>query len=326
MSFRRIVFQGVQLTLLTIVVGLFVCHSTFFCVTDGFTSVITRFGRPIRVLATPGPYWKLPAPIDQLHLIDNRRQILDTPSVTVITRDRRTIIVTPFAIWHVADPLLFFQAFESTAIAESSMADLLVAATNQELSRHDLGALVSTDPTTLETADVGVGIGADVQRTIGDRIGVKFDKVGWRRLEFPQENIQAVLSRMRAEREAEAGRLRAEGAKAAQAIRDAAHVKAQELLRQGRDEASRISADAERRAADVVATARRQNPQLYDFWSSLQASKQALNKDSIVVLSSDQGFFSALIPPCVPQAESGGEPLDDLSEQRRTVKSRAIEP
>jgi regulator of protease activity HflC (stomatin/prohibitin superfamily) len=101
---------------------------------------------------------------------------------------------------------------------------------------------------------------------------------------------------MRIERQAEANRLRAEGAKEAQAIRDKTHVETQEILRKGREEAARITAEAERRAAELLAEAHQKNPEFYQFWSSLQASKRVLKEKATLILSSDQLFFGGLDP------------------------------
>ncbi len=107
-------------------------------------------------------------------------------------------------------------------------------------------------------------------------------------------NLEAVFGRMRIERQAEANRLRAEGAKEAQAIRDKTHVETQEILRKGREAAARITADAERRAAELLAKAHQKNPEFYQFWSSLQASKRVLKEKATLILSSDQLFFGGL--------------------------------
>ena len=127
-----------------------------------------------------------------------------------------------------------------------------------------------------------------------EKLGIGVDQVSVERIAFPEENLEAVFERMRIERQAEANRLRAEGAKEAQAIRDKTHVETQEILRKGREEAARITAEAERRAAELLAKAHQKNPEFYQFWSSLQASKRVLKEKATLILSSDQLFFGGL--------------------------------
>jgi len=112
---------------------------------------------------------------------------------------------------------------------------------------------------------------------------------------------------MRAERRAEAGKLRAEGEREAQQIRDDVLVKCEEIRRQGREESGKIQGQAEKEAAEIYARAHRLDPEFYRFWRSLQAMKKTLGSKTTVILRTDQGFFDVLSQP--PRAAHPAEPV-----------------
>lgn len=277
------------------IVMAFVLFDTFYTVEEGQGVVVTRFGKPVREIVDAGPYWKFPTPIDTLHVFDRRRRILITPDAASFTRDKKNVVLSTYVVWHIDRPLAFLQAVGTSDTAEENLAGMVIAAKTQRIGKHDLSGLVSTNPSLLCIDEIEKGIASETSAAASSRMGIVVDQVGIERIAFPEENLAAVFDRMRIERQAEANRLRAEGAKTAQGIRDEAYVQSQETLRVGREQASEIAAEAERRAAQLLAVAHEQNPGFYKFWSSLQASKRVLKERSTLILTSDQLFFDGLM-------------------------------
>lgn len=308
-------------------------YASFDAVSPDTALVVVRLGKPVRVVQTAGPCWHWPRPVDAAHRIDLRRRLAGVPATATWTRDKKNVLIGTFVVWHVADPLLFLQAAGELEVAESTLVALVVAAQSQEVSRHDLSALVSDDPTEWRSEDMELAIGRRAEEVVRERLGIAVDRVGFQRIELPPENVAAVLEKMRAEREAEAGRLRSEGAKMAQAVRDEAHVKSQQLLRTGREEAGRIAADAEREAAEEFARVERQDPEFFRFWTGLQASRRALGRNSVLVLRSDAPLFDSLFEgeradgaASLPEGAVSHPPDTDATEPRRSpVSSRERE-
>lgn len=306
----------VRLLTLAFLLALFAANAFVFRVPEGFAVVVTRFGRPIQVQTQPGPGWRLPPPVDQIRSIDCRKQVLDTPAIATLTRDKKNILVSTYVVWHIDDPLRFVQAVGTSAAAASQLAGMVAAVQTEAVAQVDLSALVSITPSDIRTSAITEAIASAVDTLANQRLGVAIDRVGFQRISLPEDNVPAVLERMRSERETEAGRVRSEGARAAQAIRDAAHVESQEILRKGREEAGRITADAEREAGRLFALAHEQAPEFYAFWSSLQASKKALGKNATLILRSDQAFFGALLddsPPPIPAPAESASPIEEPS-------------
>ena len=289
-----------------LVAGLLIAYGTYFSVSEGQAAVVTRLGEPVREISEAGPYWKWPWPIEQVHFIDARMKLFNTPYTATFTRDKRGVILLTYVAWRVEKPLLFLQAAGGPEVAEKKLDGMVTAAKNFHLGRYDLGALVSTQPGALKAGEIEQAILDDVRGPMLDKFGVRVEQVGFKRIAFPEENVPAVLANMRAERKAEADRLRAEGDKEAQGIRDAALVKSEEMLREGRVQAGAVRGQAEKEAAEIYGAAHRLDPEFYTFWRSLEALKKVLGGKATLILRTDQGFFDVLMGP--GRQAKGGAP------------------
>ncbi len=279
------------------IVGLLVAYSMFFQVSEGHNAVVTQFGNPVRSIRRAGLFWKWPWPIEQAYPIDARRRVYNTPYTATLTRDQKNVILLTYVVWRVEDPLLYLQSLGSPEAAEIKLDGMVAASKNFQLGRYDLSALVSTVPGEIKTDQIEEAILTDVQPSAEEKFGIVVEQVGVKRIAYPEENIATVLDQMRAERQAEAGKLRAEGEKEAQRIRDEALVKAEEIRREGREEAGKIIGRAEKDAAEIYARAHQLDPEFYRFWRSLQAIKKTLGNKATVILRTDQGFFDVLSAP-----------------------------
>ena len=304
----------------TMIVGLLVGYSMCFVVPEGSNAVVTRFGDPQKSLQQAGLFWKWPWPIEQSHLIDVRRRLHNTPFTATLTRDRKNVILLSYVVWRVDNPLVFLQSLGSANAAELKLDGMVAASKNFHLGRYDLSALVSTVPGNIKIAEIEQAVLRDVQQPANEKFGIVVEQVGIKRIAYPEENITAVLQQMRAERQAEAGAIRAQGEKEAQRIRDEALVQSEEIRREGREEAGRILGQAEKQAAEIYAKAHQLDPEFYRFWRSLQAVKRTLGAKATVILRTDQGFFDVLSnPPILTKArDSQGSAASPAAEQPPT--------
>jgi membrane protease subunit HflC len=305
-----------------IVAGLLLAYGSSFEVREAQNAIVTQFGNPVRTVRRPGLHWKIPWPIEQVHPIDMRYQYFNTPLTTTFTRDRKNVVLLSYVVWHVEDPLLFFQSLGTAKAAEQKLGGMVAAGKNFHMGNYDLTALVSTVPGEIQTDRVEAGILADVQGPALEKFGIQVEQIGIKRIAYPEENIASVLEQMRAERRAEAGQLRAEGKKEATQIRSDALVQAEEILREGREEAGKIRGRAENRAAEIYATAHQLDPEFYEFWRSMQVIKKTLGRNATVILRNDQQPFEQLFSP--PPAVSPGPPPDP-SADAAAVRSAAVE-
>ena len=285
-----------RLVLISSVLTCFVGAASLFVAQEYESVIVTRLGRPTRVIDQGGLHLKWPQPFETIHRIDRRRRHFVLEPSTAFTADKRSIQLACYVIWHVDDPLRYLQSSRTPEALEQSLIGLITAAQGQQVAKFPLEAFASSKPEQIRVREIESTIASQINLALRSRLGIVVDQVGIERLSFPPENMTAVLGRMRAEREAAANYLRAEGARQAQAIRDDAHVKTQEILREGREAASKVAAAGEEDAAQRLADAYRTNPEFFRFWSSLQAARVALTQNTTLILSSDQWFFDSVLP------------------------------
>ena len=285
-----------------VIVGLLITYSMVLQVSEGTNAVVTRFGNPVREVTEPGLHWKAPVPIEQAHVIDMRKRIFNTPFTATLTKDRKNVIILTYVVWRVEEPLLFLQSVGTPEMAENKLKGMVTYQKNFHFGNYDLSALISTDKEQIQTPNIEKAILESVQPGALEKFGIAVEQVGIKRIAFPEENSQAVLAAMRAERKAEADLLRAEGQKQASIITNDALVKKEQLQREGREIAGKIRGEAEEEAAKIYAKAHSLDPEFYRFWRSLEALKRTLGAKATVVLRTDQGLFGTLtnLPTLTP--------------------------
>ncbi len=153
----------------------------------------------------------------------------------------------------------------------------------------------------------------DQLRPDASSLGITVEDVRILRTDLTQEVSQQTFDRMKAERLAEAERLRARGREAAQRIRAVADRQVVEILAEANKESEILRGEGEGERNRIFADAFNQDPEFFDFYRSMEAYRQGLQQSgSTMVLSPNSEFFryfkSADGPTgaAAPVAPSGG--------------------
>ena len=278
---RYIAVPVVVLAALVVIIGM----SSFFTVHQTEKALVKQFGTPIRVITEPGLQFKRPFVQDVVYF-DNRILDLEPPQEEVIAADQKRLVVDSYARYRIADPLLFFQRSTSEANANTRLSSIINSALRRVIGNVPLASVVA------EKRAAVMQLVRDEVNTQAKDWGMDVIDVRIKRADLPGENSEAIYTRMKTERQREAAQFRGEGKREAQKIRASAdrHVieikaKAQqqsEILRgEGDAESVRIYADAFNRDKDFFAL----------YWS-LDAYRRSLaNGDTTLVLSPDSEFF-----------------------------------
>jgi modulator of FtsH protease HflC len=261
---------------------------------QGQAVLITRFGRPLRTATEPGLHWKLPWPIDQAVVLDLRRRVYETGQTEMLTRDKKNVIARTFVVWRVGDPLTFMQAIGDQRAAEGKLDGLLTNAAIGTLGAHDLSALVSTNPSDLQTEQIESELLASAAPVAMRSYGVTVDQIQLERIALPEENVTAVFDQMRAERSQFAAKFRADGELEATRIRSEADLEAARASAKGAEEEARIRGEAAAQIARIYSDAHKVDPDLYKFTRSLESLDKLVTGGTSLVLRTDSEPFSLL--------------------------------
>ncbi len=287
-------------------------YATAFQVREGRTTLVTRFGEPVRAVETAGLAWKLPWPIDRTTHIDRRWRVFETRHGETLTRDKKNVILLAYAVWRVEDSWTYLRSIGSDEAAAERLDSLVLDAQAQVIGAHDLAALVSTEPDELEVEAIEAELLAAVAAA-SERYGIEVSHVGFKRLSLPQENITKVFQQMRAERAREAAGFRAEGEERASTIRSETDEETAKITATAQEEAARIRGKAEAEAAETYATAQALDPDLYRFLRKLQALETVLgagDSRASLILRTDSAPFGLLGAEATQDkdGEKGGKP------------------
>jgi membrane protease subunit HflC len=254
---------------------------------EGETVLVVRLGRPASTDREPGLHLNLPWPIDAKVAIDMRGQVIETGETEMLTRDKKNVVVMTYALWHVEDPLRFFQAIGTTEQATPAVNGLLTNAAIGVMGHYDLSALTSTVADELQTDAIEADLLAAASPTAKDSYGLVIDRVGIMRLSLPEENISSVFDQMRAERRQYAAKFTADGKKEASRITAETNLEVARIGAKATEAAARTRGQADADAAHIYAEAHRLDPELYRFTRGLDSLQKVVGDKTTLILRTD---------------------------------------
>ncbi len=274
-----------------------------FQVAETESAIVTRFGRPVRVLTDPGLGWKLPWPIESVVRTDARLQLLEGRLSEALTADKRNVILPFFVVWRIEDPLAWLRSTQGNAIGfQANLDGVVTSARNAALGRHPFDQLVSVRPGEVRLADIEAEITAAVAAPVRETFGVRVELVGINQLALPAANTPFMFDRMRAERAQFAAAFRAEGQREAEEIRTAVEVEKTKLLAEARQYADQQRGEAEAKAARITADAYRQDPELFRFLREIEALRVVAGRNVTLIADDRTPPFHLLRPSATPPA------------------------
>ena len=247
-------------------------------------ALVLLLGEPVRVISEPGLQFRIPF-FEEVVKIDRRVLYAEGSGEEVPTRDQKQLIVDYFARYKITNPLLFFQTVRS----EDVMQQRLLPIINSQL-RRVVGGVPMAQLLTAQRADMMM----EITRAAGietERFGIELIDVRMKRVDLPQQNSLAVFSRMKTQREAEAGRIRTEGERDARRIRAETDKEAVVAIAEARRQASILRGEGEAEATRVYNEAYGKDPQFFDFFRSLQAMETGMPAATTTYVGPAKGDF-----------------------------------
>jgi len=263
-------------------------------------AIVLEFGKPVKIIAQPGLFWKVPV-VQTVEFFDKRILDLDTAPQEVTASDQKRLVVDAFARYRITDPLLFYQTVRDERNVRSRLGPIIESSLRRVLGGSNFSDLVR---------DKREALMKRIAQTVneeGKEFGLEVVDVRIKRADLPEQNSKNIYDRMRAERQREAAEFRAEGGAQGNRIRADADrqvtiIKA-DATREG--ERTRGEGDAERNRIFAEAFGRDQD--FFGFYRSMQAYEQGMKSgDTRMLLTPDSEFFRYFTNPY--GAGPGGQP------------------
>lgn len=276
--------------------------------------LIRQFGRVDRVVSTPGLSFKLPF-VESVDTVPKELLLYDLPASDVITSDKKTMIVDSYVLWRVTDPLRFAQTLScSVHNAEGRIDAIVYNATKNTISNmkqdevirsRDGKMTITVDEsgTELSGNDLDLSEGKEevieitslTEEVMGqinhveDQYGIELVAVEVKKLDLPDDNKQAVYTRMISERGNIAAQYTAEGKSEAKMIENTTDKEVSIMLSDAKAKAEATVAEGEAEYMRILANAY-SDPAKMDFYSfvrALDALKESMRGDNKTIILSD---------------------------------------
>ncbi len=289
----RIGIGGIALLIVLAVLA----SGTLFTVWQTEQVLLVQFGQIVRPIENPGLHAKMPL-IQNVISFDRRLLNVELPGEEVILGDQRRLIVDTLTVYRISDPLRFYQALGPAPDAiRGRLNSIVTGSLRRVLGNNKLLDVLSADRERIMSTIRGQ-VNTEMQS-----FGVTVVDVRIRRADLPEENTQAILSRMQSERQRIAAQARAEGAEASARIKADAERDRTVLLADARATADNLRGEGEADATRIYAQSFGQDPTFFSIWRTLQGYHDIFSNGSArLVLTPDNDYLRYLQ---VPPADSG---------------------
>ncbi len=262
-----------------------------FIVPENEYNVVLQFGEAVRIHDEPGVYVKIPF-IETVTVLPKYQKIYDNNPTTILTRDKKPIIVDNYTVWRINEPQKFLRSLRTIAAAESRIGDSVYNAVRRKLSEREYGSIISENTS---RGDLNTEITKEVSEVVvRQNYGIQVIDVRIKRTDLPEENKASVYNRMISDRQSIAAGYLSEGDEQSKKVTSNADRQAQELLATAQAEAKKIIAEGEREAARIYNNAYGKDAAFYGLYRTLESYLTTLNKEPVIMMSIDSPYASIL--------------------------------
>ncbi len=272
-----------------IVIVLLILLTGIFTIDEKEQVVILQFGKPVRTIQTPGLHLKIPYPIQELVVFDDRLLEYDSPPEEVLSRDKKTLIVDNYVRWRIVEPLLFLQTVQAIPTALTRLDDIVYSELRRELGTHDMSEIIT------ENRELIMEVVTHKSNEATATYGIEVIDVRIRRVDLPPENEASIYARMDAERKRQANKFRSEGEEEAKKIRAVTDKDRTIILAEAYKQSEEIRGIGDAKAIEIYAGAYSADPDFYEYVRTLEALKTILDDKTTVVLPADSKLFKLLV-------------------------------
>ena len=313
----------VILIVIVAILGAIFVPQFLYIVDETQVAVLTRFGEPRKQITSPGLYMKTPF-AEQVTYLDKRLLIFDALPDSLITKDKKRLVIDVYARGRIINPLLFVETVRTESQAVSRAVDILTSELRVEIARDDQSEIIQTSREAIMLR---------VRDAVAPKLlsfGIEIIDVRIKRADFPGEIANSVYERMKAERKRIADRERAAGAKADLEKRSNVDRVAVEIRSAATRDADIIRGCGEAESIAIFADALSRDPEFFTFQRSLETYTKYFDKNTTIVGSAqDLGQVfedvrhamanSAAAPDVVP-----GTGVDDVALESSCQEVEAV--
>ena len=284
MANKKVKKAGSVALIIVVIALLIILFSSMYIVRQNEYGIVWEFGAVLDVKENPGLYFKIPF-VQTNSYLPKTVILYDIPVSDVITADKHSMVLDSFALWRISDPRLFIESLSgSIPNAESRINAIVYNSLKTVISSQNQETIIS-------------GRDGKVVQMVMDNIGNNLDGYGiemlaveTKTLDLPDDNKDAVYTRMISERNNIAASYTAEGEAEAKRIRNEADRDVEITISEAKALAEQIRAEGDAEYMRILSEVydSEEEAKFYTFMIALDSMKEAMTGgEKTVVLSAD---------------------------------------
>ena len=299
--------------LIVAVVVILIGFASAYIVDETEQVVVTQFGKVVGKTKTePGLYFKVPFIQNTTYFPKNLLEWDGDPG-QIPTLDKTYIWVDTFARWRIVDAIKFFQTVNNTTSAQGRLDDIIDPAVRNLITENKLIETVRKTNRVLDIWEIGL---EDIKERTSyeiktgrqeitnkilkqaqpklSKFGIEIVDVKIKRINYVEQVRNSVYGRMIAERKQIAEKFRSEGKGEARKILGEKERDLKKITSEAYRKAQVIKGKADAESTKLYAEAFGMDAEFYSFTKTLEMYSEALDKESVMVLSTDSDLFKYL--------------------------------
>ena len=272
-------------------IAVMIAGGAFYTVPINQYAAVRQFGRIVRTESEPGLKMKLPF-VQNVQLVSKRLKLFDVPISDVITRDKKSMIADNYVLWRVVDPTKYIRTLDAVdARAEERIEAAVYNAQKNVISSMSQDEIIEARGEKLTQL-----LTDEANSDIGD-YGIEVVIAEIKSLDLPDDNKEAVYTRMISERQNIAASYKAQGDSEAQKIRNETDRDVTVMKADAQKQAEILEAEGEAEYMKILQEAynTEEKADFYNFTRSLDAFKKSLSGDNNTVILDKDSELAGLL-------------------------------
>jgi membrane protease subunit HflC len=265
----------------------FIAKNCLFTVQETEKAIKFKFGEIIASDYEPGLYVKMPF-VNTVKKFDARILSHDAKPERFLTKEQKNVLVDSYVKWKISNVEKFYTAVQGNpATADIRLGQIMKDAMRGEFANRTVKEVIAQDREKLKQVLVMKAA------PLVAKLGIGLIDVRVKRIDLEEQVSASVFKRMETERARDAKDLRSRGAAEATRIRAEADKKAEIILADAYRDAEKMRGAGDAKSTGIYATAYNADPEFYSFYKSLDAYQKVFQGNGdMLVLEPDSDFFS----------------------------------
>ena len=272
-------------------IAVMIAGGAFYTVPINQYAAVRQFGRIVHTESEPGLKIQLPF-VQNVQLVSKSLKLFDVPISDVITRDKKSMIADNYVLWRVVDPTKYIRTLDAVdARAEERIEAAVYNAQKNVISSMSQDEIIEARGEKLTQL-----LTDEANSDIGD-YGIEVVTAEIKSLDLPDDNKEAVYTRMISERQNIAASYKAQGDSEAQKIRNETDRDVTVMKADAQKQAEILEAEGEAEYMKILQEAynTEEKADFYNFTRALDAFKKSLSGDNNTVILDKDSELAGLL-------------------------------